>query len=345
VKVIDLRSDTVTHPTPAMREAMATAEVGDDVFGDDPTVNRLEAMAARIVGKEAAVFVASGTMGNLVALLSHCKRGDEAIVGSETHMLYYEVGAAAGLGGVQLRPVPNDRQGRLDPKDVEAMIRGQDIHYPRTSLVCLENTHNRCGGAVLTAADTAAVARVAHDHGAAVHVDGARIFNAAVALGVPAASLVEEADSISFCLSKGLSAPVGSLVCGSGEFVERARKSRKMLGGGMRQVGVLAAPGIVALEGMVERLQEDHENARLLAQGLADIEGIDIEPEAVQTNIVIFDVPEQKVLPLCAGLAKAGVLALPHGPGDIRMVTHYGVSRQDIEEALERVRDVCSAGV
>ncbi len=345
MKVIDLRSDTVTHPTPAMREAMATAEVGDDVFGDDPTVNRLEAMSARIVGKEAAVFVASGTMGNLVALLSHCKRGDEAIVGSETHMLYYEVGAAAGLGGVQLRPVPNDSRGRLDPKDVEAMIRGQDIHYPRTSLVCLENTHNRCGGTVLTAADTAAVARVAHDHGAAVHVDGARIFNAAVALGVPAASLVEEADSISFCLSKGLSAPVGSLVCGSGEFVERARKSRKMLGGGMRQVGVLAAPGIVALENMVERLQEDHENARLLAQGLADIEGIDIDPGAVETNIVIFDVPQEKVLPLCAELAKAGVLALPHGPGDIRMVTHYGVSRQDIEEALERVRDVCSAVV
>jgi threonine aldolase len=343
VKVIDLRSDTVTHPTPAMREAMATAEVGDDVFGDDPTVNRLEAMAARMLGKEAAVFVASGTMGNLVALLSHCKRGDEAIVGSETHMLYYEVGAAAGLAGVQLRSVPNDSQGRLDPKDVGAMIRGQDIHFPRTSLVCLENTHNRCGGAALTAADTAAVAGVAHDHGAALHVDGARIFNAAVALAVPAASLAEGADSISFCLSKGLSAPVGSLVCGRSEFVERARKSRKMLGGGMRQVGVLAAPGIVALENMVERLQEDHDNARLLAQGLADIRGIKIDPETVQTNIVVFNVPEQKVVPLFAALAKAGVLALPYGPGKIRMVTHCGVSRQDIEETLERVRNVCSA--
>ena len=343
MKVIDLRSDTVTHPTPAMREAMATAEVGDDVFRDDPTVNRLEAMAARMLGKEAAVFVASGTMGNLVALLSHCERGDEAIVGSESHMLHYEVGAAAGLAGVQLRPVPNDNRGRLDPEDVEGMIRGQDVHFPRTGLVCLENTQNRCGGAVLTAADTAAVARVAHDHGAALHLDGARIFNAAVALGVPAASLAEEADSVSFCLSKGLSAPVGSLVCGSGEFVERARKSRKMLGGGMRQVGVLAAPGIVALETMIERLQEDHDNAQLLAQGLAKMQGIEIDPEAVQTNIVVFNVPQQDVIRFFTTLAKAGVLALPYGPGQIRMVTHYGVSRQDIEETLERVRQIWSA--
>jgi threonine aldolase len=345
MKPVDLRSDTVTHPTPAMREAMFTAEVGDDVFGDDPTVNRLEAMAARMLGKEAAVFVASGTMGNMVAVLSHCKRGDEAIVGSESHMLHYEVGAAAGLAGVQLRPVVNDRQGRLDLDELKETIRGEDIHYPRTSLVCLENTHNRCGGIVLTAADTAAVAEVARDRQAALHLDGARIFNAAVALGVPAASLVEGADSVSFCLSKGLSAPVGSVICGSAEFVERARKARKMLGGGMRQVGVLAAPGIVALESMIERLQEDHDNARVLACGLAELPGIEIDPETVQTNIVLFGLTEQDAIAFFAALGKAGVLCLPHGPREIRMVTHYGISRDDIEEALEAIRNVCAASV
>lgn len=345
MKTIDLRSDTVTHPTPAMREAMAKAEVGDDVFRDDPTVNRLEAMAARMLGKEAAVFVASGTMGNLVAVLSHCERGDETIVGSESHMLHYEVGAAAGLAGVQLRPIPNDSRGRLDPKDVAETIRGEDIHFPRTRLVCLENTHNRCGGRVLTAADTAAVARVAHDQGAAVHLDGARIFNAAVALGVPAASLAEETDSISFCLSKGLSAPVGSIVCGTREFIERARRSRKMLGGGMRQVGVLAAPGIVALESMIDRLQEDHDNARLLARGLAEIRGIETDPDAVESNIVLFELTEQEPIAFVLTLAKAGVLSLPHEPREIRMVTHYGISRDDIKETLERVRQVCSTGV
>ena len=334
-RIIDLRSDTVTHPTPAMREAMAQAVVGDDVFGEDPTVQRLEAMAAELMGKEAALFVASGTMGNLTCLLAHCQRGDEAIVGSEAHVLHYEVGGAAGLGGIQLRPVPNDARGLLDIEAVEATMRGQNIHFPRTALVCLENTHNRCGGGVITPEETAEVVELARRYGAAVHLDGARIFNAAVALGVPAAQLAVEVDSVTFCLSKGLAAPVGSLVCGSGDFVARARKARKMLGGGMRQVGVIAAAGIIALETMIDRLAEDHEHARLLAQGLARVSGVRIDATSVQTNIVVLNVDDGAAFQ--RRLQELGVLTTAFGPSRVRMVTHYGILRQDIEEALERL--------
>ncbi len=340
---LDLRSDTVTMPTPAMREAMFRAELGDDVFGEDPTVIRLEGMAAERMGKEAAVFVASGTMGNLVALLAHCRRGDEAIVGDQAHMLHYEVGAAAGLGGVQIRPVANDRRGMMDPAEVEATIRGENIHYPRTALLCLENTHNRCGGGVLTPEDTAALADLARRHEVAVHLDGARIFNAAIALGIPAAELTRDVDSVSFCLSKGLSAPVGSLVCGTEEFVAGARKARKMLGGGMRQVGVIAAAGIVALETMVDRLAEDHENAGTLARGLALLPGLVIDPANVQTNIVLFDLEGWETSRFFEVLDRAQVKAIPVGPRRIRMVTHYGVSHRDIEEGLERLRRAIEA--
>lgn len=339
-RIIDLRSDTVTLPTPEMRRAMAEAEVGDDLFGEDPTVNRLERMAAERMGKEAAVFVASGTMGNLVSLLAWCRRGDEAIVGSEAHVLHYEVAGAAGLGGIQLRPVRNDDRGMMDPGEIEATIRGENIHFPRTALVCIENTHNRCGGAALTPEDTAAIADVAHRHGIPVHLDGARIFNAAVALGVPVTDLTKDVDSVSFCLSKGLSAPVGSLVCGSADFVARARKMRKMVGGGMRQAGVIAAAGIVALEAMVDRLAEDHENARLLAEGLASIPGIVIDPTKVQTNIVIFEVASTNWADFARRLRERGVLTTAIGYGRLRMNTHYGITRADIEEALERIRAV-----
>ncbi|MDH4368000.1 MAG: aminotransferase class I/II-fold pyridoxal phosphate-dependent enzyme, partial [Dehalococcoidia bacterium] len=235
MKVIDLRSDTVTHPTPEMRKAMSEAEVGDDVYGEDPTVNRLEAMAAKMMDKEAAVFTTSGTQGNLTAVLTHTHHGDEIIVGDQAHILWYEVGGAAALGGVILRTVPNDSGGRLDPSDIERTIRGKDIHYTQTTLLCLENTHNRCGGTVLTTDYTDEVCNLAHRRGLKVHLDGARIFNGAVALSVPACALARNADSVALCLSKGLSAPVGSLLCGRREFVERARKFRKMLGGGMRQ--------------------------------------------------------------------------------------------------------------
>ncbi len=265
MKVIDLRSDTVTHPTSEMRKAMFEAEVGDDVYGEDPTVNRLETMAAGMMGKEAALFTTSGTQSNLIAVLTHTNHGDEVIVGDEAHMLWYEVGGAATLGGVTLRTVPNDSRGRLSPDDIERTIRSKDIHYPQTTLLCLENTHNRCGGTVLTTDYTDEVCNLAHTRGLKVYLDGARIFNAAIALGVPASRLTQNVDSVAVCLSKGLSAPVGSLLCGSKDFVERARKVRKMLGGGMRQVGVIAAAGIVALETMVDRcLGEDIRGSRYL---------------------------------------------------------------------------------
>ena len=339
-RVIDLRSDTVTQPTPAMREAMATAEVGDDVFGEDPTVKRLEAMSAELMGKEAACYVASGTMGNLTSLLAHCGRGDEAIVGDEAHVLHYEAGGVPGLGGIQLRTVPNDAHGMLDLDAVEAAIRGQNVHWPRTAAVCLENTHNRCGGGVLTPDEMAAVAGVAHRHGVAVHLDGARIFNAAVALGIPASDLTAEVDSVTFCFSKGLAAPVGSVVCGPADFIVRARKMRKMVGGGMRQVGVIAATGIVALETMIDRLAEDHEHARLLAQGLASVPGVQIDPEAVQSNIVVFGVDDAS---FAGRLREAGVLTTAFGPQRLRMVPHYGITRADIDETLERVRRVAAS--
>jgi threonine aldolase len=342
MKIIDLRSDTVTHPTPAMREAMFRAEVGDDVLGDDPTVKRLERLAADRMGKEAAVYVASGTMANLVSLLAHCSRGDEAIVGSESHILHHEVASAAGVGGIQLREVRNDEAGRVDPDDVKRVIRTPDIHSPRTAVVCLENTHNRCGGAAVPQSVTTAVARVAHDAAIPLHIDGARIFNAAIALETTPAELVREADSVSFCLSKGLSAPIGSLVCGGEEFVARARKARKMLGGGMRQVGIIAAAGIVAIEEMVDRLADDHANARLLAEGLATIPGIKLDPTSVQTNIVIFELEGIERTALQQAMRERGVLSTGVPP-KVRLVTHHGIERADVAEALERTREAVAS--
>jgi threonine aldolase len=345
MEIIDLRSDTVTQPTPAMRRAMAEAAVGDDVFGDDPTVNELERRAAELMGKEAAVFVASGTMGNIAAILTHTQRGDEVIVGSEAHILLAEVGGTGALAGAVLRPLANDARGRLDPAAVEATIRPANVHFPRTALVCLENTHNRCGGAALTAEDTASVAEVARRHGVAVHLDGARIFNAAVALGVPARNLAAAADTVTFCLSKGLSAPVGSLLCGSAEFIDRARRNRKMLGGGMRQVGILAAAGLVALDTMIDRLAEDHANAALLARGLAGLPGVEIDPDAVQTNLVFFRLTEEPAASFAQRLREAGILAGASGPRSVRMVTHHSIERRHIEEALSRMSRLTKAAV
>jgi threonine aldolase len=342
MNVIDLRSDTVTHPTPAMRRAMFEAEVGDDVYSEDPTVRRLERMAAGAMGKEAALFVASGTMGNLVAVLVQTQRGDRVVVGSEAHIYYYEGDGQRRLAGVELAPIPNDERGGMDPALVREAL---EAPGPPATLVCLENTHNRCGGAAHTAAETAAVADLARSHGARVHLDGARIFNAAVALGVPAAELAAPADSVTFCFSKGLSAPVGSILNGSADFINRARQMRRMVGGGMRQVGVIAAAGIVALETMVERLARDHENARLLAEGLATMPGIRLDAPSVQTNIVAFELEGWEPPDFLAALREAGVLAVPFGPHRIRMVTHNDVSREDVEKALERIRGVCAARV
>jgi threonine aldolase len=339
--IIDLRSDTVTQPTEAMRRAIFEAEVGDDVFGEDPTVNRLEVLAAQKTGKEAALFTASGTMSNLIAVLTHTRPGNEIILGSEAHMLWYEVGGAAALGGVVMRTVPNNEHGEIDLKDIADAIRPPNIHYPETTLLCLENTHNRCGGAVLTSEYTAKAASLAQEKGLKVHLDGARIFNAAIALGIPAAELTRDVDSISFCVSKGLSAPVGSLLCGTAEFVGRARKWRKMLGGGMRQAGVIAAAGIVALETMVDRLAEDHANARRLATGLNHIKGIIIDRDRVQTNIVMFELaPDISPTDFVSRLTQRGVKVSARGGSLFRAVTHRMVSVADIDVAIDHINKV-----
>jgi threonine aldolase len=341
MKIIDLRSDTVTQPTPAMREAMYRAEVGDDVFGEDPTVNRLEQMAAEGLGKEAALFVVSGTMGNLVALLTHCGRGDEVILGDRSHTFLFEQGGMAALGGITPHPIPNQPDGTLRLENIEGAIRGDDAHFPRTRLVCLENTHNMCNGTPLTAEYTAQVARLARVHGLRVHLDGARIFNAAAALGVDAQELVRDVDSVMFCLSKGLCAPVGSLLCGSADFIAEARRARKVVGGGMRQAGVLAAAGIVALEEIVPRLAEDHVRARRLAEGLAEIPGVEVAP--VTTNILYFWLTEEVLKTqeeVVAGLAEQGVLLLGRLEGRFRAVTHYWISDADIEVTIGAVRAV-----
>lgn len=342
MKIIDLRSDTVTRPTPAMREAMAAAEVGDDVLGDDPTVQRLEALAAARLGKEAALFVASGHMGNLVALLTHCGRGDEIIVGDLAHIFYYEQGSTAAVGGIHPRTVPNQPDGTLDLNQVEAAIRGDDLHFPRTRLICLENTHNRCGGAVLDVAYLNAMGDLARRYQLKLHVDGARLFNAAIALGVDVKALAADADSVSFCLSKGLAAPIGSLVCGTRAFIQQARRNRKLLGGGMRQVGVIAAAGIVALEQMVTRLAEDHAHAQRLAAGLNQIPGLRADAAATRTNIVMFELLRPDLTPaqLAAACDAVGVRVFPAGGRRLRAVTHYEISGEDISEALQRVARV-----
>ena len=341
--IIDLRSDTVTKPTEAMRTAMANAEVGDDVMGEDPTVTRMEQIAAELLGKEAAMFTASGTMSNLIAALTHCRRGDEVIMGDEGHMFWNEAGGAAALGGVQVRLVPNDIQGRIDPRDVEAAIRPPgNIHFPDTSLLCLENTHNRCNGGVLTPEDTRSVAEVAHVNGVAVHLDGARIFNAAVVLEVPVRELVEDVDDVSFCLSKGLSAPVGSILCGTQDFIDRARKWRKMIGGGMRQAGVVAAAGIVAMETMVDRLAEDHTNASRLAQGLSQISGLSADPALFQTNIVFVDVDPSlgSVQEFISRVGHGGLKVSYPGARRFRMVTHRHITSEDVDQAIRIVNKV-----
>jgi threonine aldolase len=335
---IDLRSDTVTQPTPEMREAMARAELGDDVFGDDPTVNRLEEMAAAKLGKPAAVFVASGTMGNLISLLTHCHRGEEVIVGDQAHIFRYEAGGSSALGGIAQFQIPNNPDGTLPLDRVEAAIRGSDQHEARTKLIALENTHNRCGGTVLPVDYVKQVRELAENHGLKVHLDGARVFNAAVALGVDVKVITQYVDSVTFCLSKGLSAPVGSVICGPQDFIAQARRYRKMLGGGMRQAGVLAAAGLVALGKMIDRLADDHANARRLAEGLADMASVAIDLDRVQTNIIYFNLTsevkvsnavivqrmaEHKIKVLDPGLARR-----------FRFVTHAWVDRNDVDRTL-----------
>ncbi len=345
--MIDLRSDTVTLPTPAMREAMARAELGDDVYGEDPTINKLQKMAAERLGKEAALFVPSGTMGNAISVLAHAGRGEAVIVGDQSHIYRYEVGGASTLGGSPMHVVPTQANGMLDLYQVEIGISdGSDEHSAATALLCIENTHNRCGGAVLNTEQVEALANLAHTHTIAIHMDGARVFNAAVALGIPVSTLVQSVDSVMFCLSKGLSAPVGSLVVGNRAFIKKAHRMRKLLGGGMRQAGVIAAAGIVALEQMVDRLAEDHENSKRLAYGLADYPQIDIDPTRVVTDIVNFSVQnaqqeklsEAETLRFLDKAREQGVLMGTMGEGTIRAVTHYGVTADDVDKALIGIR-------
>jgi threonine aldolase len=346
MKIIDLRSDTVTLPTPAMRDAIFRAEVGDDVFEEDPTVIRLERMAAERMGKEAALMVSSGTMANLVCTLTHCGRGDEVILGDSSHIFLNEAGGMSALGGIHAHTVPNQPDGTMRFEEIEAAIRSNNVHFPRTRLICLENTHNRCYGAALTPEYCDSVAQLAKRRGLQLHIDGARIFNAAVALDIDVRDLARSAQSLSFCLSKGLSAPVGSLVCGSREFIAEARRNRKILGGGMRQAGIIAAAGIVALDQMVDRLKEDHTNARSLAEGIHQIEGLDIDLSTVQTNIIYFNLASDRITgdELLKRFDTGGVKTLQTGTGIFRMVTHYGIERDDIDAALSVMRKAVTSG-
>lgn len=335
--MIDLRSDTVTQPTEAMRQAMAQAPVGDDVYGEDPSVNRLQEMAAEHMGKEAGLFVPSGTMGNLAAVLAHCGRGDEVILGNKAHTFLYEGGGISALGGVHSCQLPNQEDGTLALVDIRAAIRSNDAHVPITRLIALENTHNRCGGVALTPEYTRAVGEIAKQHSLALHLDGARIFNAAVALGVPAKELVEPADSVTFCLSKALCAPVGSVLCGSKDFIKKAHRVRKQLGGGMRQAGVLAAAGIVALETMVDRLAEDHARARRLALGLATVPGIILDPGTPATNMLFMNLSNEVRLDAAqaaSALAKHGVKVGVVGARRFRLVVHYWIDDLAVERAI-----------
>jgi threonine aldolase len=326
--VIDLRSDTVTKPTPEMREAMAKAEVGDDVYGEDPTVNRLQGIAADMMGKEAGLFVASGTMGNLAGILAHCQRGDEVIVGNKTHIFLNEAGGMSVLGGVHSYQLPNRSDGSLALEEIEAAIRTDDPHEPITRLICLENTHNRCGGTYQTPGYMEQVGDIAQRHSLKVHLDGARIFNAAVAQGLNVKTLTEPVDSVTFCLSKGLCAPVGSILCGSNELIRRAHRVRKMLGGGMRQAGILAAAGIIALETMTSRLMEDHQRAKKLSEGLKVIPGVVLDNEIPATNMVFLSLTDdikKNAAEISEILQQKGVLVDQTGKRSFRLVLHYGI--------------------
>ncbi|MBI3635848.1 MAG: aminotransferase class I/II-fold pyridoxal phosphate-dependent enzyme [Candidatus Rokubacteria bacterium] len=340
--IVDLRSDTLTLPTPEMREAMARAEVGDDVWEEDPTVKRLEALAAERLGKEAGLFVTSGTQGNLVSVLAQTRPGQEVVLDLDSHIYNYEVAGAAVIGNVQMRPVKTER-GFLSPEQVREALRPVNIHIPTTGLVCVENTHNRHGGTCCTPEQIGAIAAVAREAGVPVHLDGARLFNAAVALRRDAREFTRDVDSVTFCVSKGLGAPVGSVICGRADFIGRARRLRKMLGGGMRQAGILAAAGIVSLQTMVDRLAEDHANARALAEGVAKCPGVTVDLASVQTNIVIFRVDRaSRAEELVNGCAARKVKIHAMGPTAIRCVTHKDVDAEDITRALDAIREITS---
>jgi threonine aldolase len=337
---IDLRSDTVTLPTEEMLEAIRNAELGDDGYREDPTVNRLEELAAKKMNKEAALLVPSGTMANLISVMANTKRGDCVILESESHIYWYELGGLSAIAGVLPWPIKG-HMGALDPKDVEAAIRPKTTHFPDTTLACIENTHNRAGGTIITPQQIEALSKVTEEYGLKLYMDGSRIFNAAVALKVDVREFTRHVDNLMFCLSKGLSCPVGSIIVGSSEFIERARRIRKMLGGQMRQAGIIAAPGIIALEKMIDRLEEDHVNARLLAEGLSKIDGLYVDLNRVQTNIVLVEVSKLGVdaNTFIAKLKERGLLSSYHSKKIVRFVTHRGIEREHIERALRIIEE------
>jgi threonine aldolase len=344
MKIIDLRSDTVSQPTPAMRQAMANAEVGDDVYGEDPSIIRLQELSASLVGKDAGLFVSSGTMGNLIAILAHCGRGDEVILGNLAHAFLFEAGGISALGGVHSHQIQNQPDGTLDLDDIHHAVRPNDPHHPITRLIALENTHNRCGGVALTPSYTQAVGELAREHRLQLHLDGARIFNAAVAQCVPAKELAAPVDSVTFCLSKGLCAPVGSVLCGSTEFIIRAHRIRKQLGGGMRQAGILAAAGIVALETMIDRLEEDHQRAKRLAGLLEQIPGILLDPGTPHTNMVFFTI-DKNMIPMTAAqvsdrMAERGIRIGVTGRFRFRLVTHYWIDDQAVDLTAQMLAEI-----
>lgn len=345
MKIIDLRSDTVTKPSPEMREVIAKADVGDDVYGEDPSVNSLEKESARLLGKEAGLFIPSGTMGNLSAILTHCERGSEIILGNKAHTFLYEVGGIAALGGIQSHILPNQQDGTLKLADIQDAIRRDNIHDPPTRLITLENTHNRCGGTALTVEYTREVGRIAQDNQLKFHLDGARIFNAATALQVDPAVLVEPVDSVMFCLSKGLGAPVGSVLCGSSDFIKRARKNRKMLGGGMRQAGLIAAAGLFALEKNLPLLVQDHQRAMKLAQGLGNLEGLSLAFDPPPTNMVYINLEAGVAMnaeQMSKKLKGMGVQAGVTGDRQFRLVTHIWIDDQDVKTVIQAFEAVLS---
>ena len=341
--MIDLRSDTVAMPSPEMRQAMVAAPLGDDVFGDDPTANRLMEVAAGRMGKEAATFVPSGTMGNLIGVAVNARRGEELIADADSHVFHYETAGAAAVCGVQIRPVATEA-GVMSPRQITGAVRPRDDpHQPFTAAITFEDTHNRHGGVVWPLEELRAASDAAHAHGLRVHLDGARIFNASVALGVPASEIAQCADTVTFCLSKGLACPIGSIFCGSKDDVAEAIRWRKRLGGGMRQVGVLAAAGLIALDHMVDRLAEDHANARTMAEGLSELPGVTCDLGRVQTNLVYFDLERMPAPAFTDECAKRGLLSAPTGPRTMRFVTHYGVDAQDVQAVLKICEEVLTA--
>ena len=345
-KMIDLRSDTVTLPTEEMRAAILSAKLGDDVFGEDPTVNELEEKSSKIMGKEAGLLVPSGTMGNLVSILVHCQRGTEIILGDKSHTFIYEAGGISAFGGIHSRQLKNQVNGTIDISDIQSAIRMDNVHFPKTSAITLENTHNLCNGSPLSSGYVQDVAHIAHDNDMKLHIDGARIFNAAVAQNIDVMDLVADANSVTFCLSKGLSAPIGSVVCGSEEFIYQARRIRKALGGGMRQAGIIAAPGIISLDKMIDQIREDHNNAKILSEGISNINGLSIDRENIKSNILYFDIEKEKPRNKELYMQTKNIDTYPFEivldnihffesrPNRFRLVTHCGITGIDIEKTL-----------